>query len=92
LGEKANSKGQVTTPVIRSGFSAPSARIAYNCSRVPGPDGNSLYFWSADADLALRVSDLERPEMTVAFIDSNDWWVNPDQWNSWNSWKSVAND
>lgn len=89
LGEKPDSKGRVNTPLIRSGFPAPSARIAYNCSRVPGPNGNSLYFWSADADLALRVSDLQRPEMTVAFIDSNDWWVNPDQWNSW---KSVEND
>jgi prepilin-type N-terminal cleavage/methylation domain-containing protein len=89
LGETLDSKGQVSTPVIRSGFSAPSARIAYNSSRVPGPNGDSLYFWSADADLALRVSDLVRPETTVAFIDSNDWWVNPDQWNSW---KTIAND
>lgn len=89
LGEKLDSKGKVNTPLIRSGFPQPSALIAYNCSRVPGPNGNGVYFWSADADLSLQVSDLQRPEVTVAFIDSNDWWVNPDQWNAW---KNVAND
>lgn len=76
-------------PVFRSGFSTPSALIAYNCSRVPGPDGSPVSFWSKDANLGLRIHHLERPETTVAFVDSNDWWANPDQWNSW---KTVAHD
>jgi len=76
-------------PVFRSGCSTQSALIAYNCSRVPGPDGSPVFFRSKDANLGLHIHHLERPEVTVAFVDSNDWWVNPDQWNSW---KTVAND
>ncbi len=89
LGVTATGNDIDKQPVFRSGFPAQSAIIGYNCSKVPGADGSPAYFWSKDANLGLRLHHLERPEMTVAFVDCNDWWVNPDQWNSW---KSVAND
>ena len=75
--------------IFRSGFSAPSARLAYNCSKVPNANGGSSYFWGNQTNLSLRIDHIQRPETTVAFVDSNDWWVNPD---NWNAWKSVAHD
>lgn len=75
--------------IFRSGFSAPSARLAYNCSKVPNANGGSSYFWGNQTNLSLRIDHIQRPEITVAFVDSNDWWVSPD---NWNAWKSAVHD
>lgn len=71
--------------LVRSGFPQTNALIAYNVSRAPGPTGTINYWQSGP--LQLRQSQLEKPSTTIAFIDANDWWVDPGSWNTWKSAK-----
>lgn len=80
--------GGTEPPILRSGFSQKAAIIAYNVPKVPGNSGYD-YYWSGGAKLALRQNQVERPDTTIAFLDANDWWVDPDQWSKW---KGAAHD
>jgi prepilin-type N-terminal cleavage/methylation domain-containing protein len=72
--------------IVRSGFPQANALIAYNIPRAPGPSGVINYWQSGP--MQLRQSNLERPSTTIAFIDANDWWVDPGKWNTWTSAKT----
>jgi prepilin-type N-terminal cleavage/methylation domain-containing protein len=71
--------------LVRSGFPQANALIAYNIPRAPGSNGVINYWQSGP--LQLRQSNLEKPTKTIAFIDANDWWVDPGNWNTWKSSK-----
>lgn len=69
--------------VVRSGFPQVNSLIAYSIPKST-VNGAPIQYWES-GPLRLRAIQLERPASTIAFIDANDWWVNPGGWNSWSS-------
>jgi len=82
--EEVPSSGLPT--VFHSGYydedANPYATIGYSAYRVSSRD----HPWvSNDQPHAHRQPTLKDPSQLIAFIDANDWWVNPYEFDNWNS-------